>query len=106
MLLTRQARADERRALGRPALKLRPGHAERVEDHKMEAERFEIPESAASATHRALEGGRRVIAVGTTTVRALEHVAREKQGTVVSCRGETNLFILPGFEFQVTRALV
>ena len=83
-----------------------PVHVERVEDHKMEAERFEIPESAASAIHRALEGGRRVIVVGTTCVRALEHVALEKQGKVVSSRGETSLFILPGFKFLVTRALL
>ncbi len=83
-----------------------PLHAGRGEDHKMEAERFEIPESAASAINRALEGGRRVIVVGTTCVRALEHVALEKQGKVVSSRGETSLFILPGFKFLVTRALL
>ena len=79
---------------------------ERIEDHKMVAERFEITESAASAINRALEGGRRVIAVGTTSVRALEHVAGENDGRLVATRGETELFILPGFKLRVARALL
>ncbi len=83
-----------------------PVHTERVEDHKMEAEWFEISESAASAINLALNQGRRVVAVGTTSVRALEHVAAEHAGRIVPGRGETNLFILPSFQFQVTRALI
>ncbi len=83
-----------------------PVRAERVEDHKMESESFEISESAASAVNRALDEGRRVIAVGTTSVRTLEHVAREHGGRIVPGRGETRLFIYPGFEFKVTRALL
>ncbi len=83
-----------------------PVHAERVEDHKMESERFEVSESAAHAINRALDENRRVIAVGTTSLRALEHVAHEHTGRVVSGRGETSLFILPGFEFRVARALL
>ncbi len=77
-----------------------------VEDHKMGYERFEIPEAAADAVNRALAEGRRVIAVGTTTVRTLEHVAREQQGRIVPGSGETDLFIFPGFEFRVTKALL
>jgi S-adenosylmethionine:tRNA ribosyltransferase-isomerase len=83
-----------------------PVHTERVEDHKMESERFEILPSAASAVNRALDERRRVVAVGTTSVRALEHVARENAGRIVEGRGETSLFIYPGFKFQVTRALI
>ena len=83
-----------------------PVRAERVEDHKMESERFEISDLAASAVNRALDEGRRVIAVGTTSVRTLEHVAREHGGRIVPGRGETRLFIYPGFEFKVTRALL
>ncbi len=83
-----------------------PVHAQRVEDHKMESERFEISESAARAINRALDEGRRVIAVGSTSLRALEHVAREQGGRIVPGRGETSLFILPGFKFQVARALL
>ncbi len=84
----------------------RPVRTTTVEDHKMENERFEIRESAAEAINRALAEGRRVVAVGTTTVRTLEHVARHHQGRIVPGSGETDLFIFPGFEIQVTKALV
>ncbi len=77
-----------------------------VEEHKMGYERFEISEAAADAVNRALGEGRRVVAVGTTTVRTLEHVARHHQGRIAPSSGETDLFIFPGFEFQVTNALV
>jgi S-adenosylmethionine:tRNA ribosyltransferase-isomerase len=83
-----------------------PVRTERVEEHRMEAERFEIPESAAVAVNRALDEGRRVIAVGTTCVRTLEYVAREHAGRIVPGRGETNLFVFPGFPFQIVRALL
>jgi S-adenosylmethionine:tRNA ribosyltransferase-isomerase len=83
-----------------------PVRSPHVEDHKMEAEHFEISESAAQAVNRALEQGRRVIAVGTTCVRTLEHVARQHGGRLEPGSGETNLFILPGFEFRVVRGLL
>lgn len=83
-----------------------PVRASRVEEHKMESERFEISAQAASAVNRALDQARRVIAVGTTSVRTLEHVAREHDGRIVAGRGETNLFILPGFKFLVARGLI
>jgi S-adenosylmethionine:tRNA ribosyltransferase-isomerase len=79
---------------------------ERVEEHKMEAERYEISPSAAAAITRAGEEGRRVVAVGTTSVRTLECVAREHGGRIVAGRGEADLFIFPGFQFQVLRALL
>ena len=83
-----------------------PVHAERIENHQMEAERYEIPPSAAAAVNRALDDGRRVIAVGTTSVRTLEHTALVNAGRVAPGHGETSLFIYPGFNFQVTRALI
>ena len=83
-----------------------PVRTEHVEEHRMEAERFEISECAAATINRALEDGRRVIAVGTTSVRTLESVAREHKGRVVAGRGDTDLFIFPGFQFQVVRALL
>lgn len=83
-----------------------PVHAERIENHRMEPERFEIPASAAEAVNRALGDGRRVIAVGTTSVRTLEHVAAMHAGRVAPGRGETSLSIYPGFNFQVTRGLI
>jgi len=83
-----------------------PVHAERIENHQMEPERFEIPPSAAEAVNRALGDGRRVVTVGTTSVRTLEHVALLHGGRIEPGRGETSLFIYPGFNFQVTRALI
>jgi S-adenosylmethionine:tRNA ribosyltransferase-isomerase len=83
-----------------------PVRVECVEDHKMEAERFEISESAATAINQALDEGRRVIAVGTTSVRTLEHVAREHGGRMAPGGGTTSLFIVPGFEFRVVRGLL
>ncbi|TAM80061.1 MAG: tRNA preQ1(34) S-adenosylmethionine ribosyltransferase-isomerase QueA [Acidobacteria bacterium] len=84
----------------------RPVQTERVEDHKMEPEEFEISEAAAASINHALEDGRRVIAVGTTSVRTLESVALQNEGKVVPCRGETSLFIVPGFRFQAVRGLL
>ncbi len=83
-----------------------PVHAERVEDHKMDFEEFEISEAAAEAIRSARLERRRVVAVGTTTVRALEDAARERAGEIVPCRGRTDLFITPGFHFQVADALL
>jgi S-adenosylmethionine:tRNA ribosyltransferase-isomerase len=81
-----------------------PVRTERVEEHRMEAERYEISEPTAAAINRAREEGRRVVAVGTSSVRTLEHVACEHGGRIVAGRGEADLFIFPGFQFQVVRA--
>ena len=83
-----------------------PVRVERVEDHTMEAEHFEISEPAAAALNAALEQGRRIIAVGTTSLRTLEHVGREHGGRIEPGRGETNLFVYPGFDFRVIRGLL
>jgi S-adenosylmethionine:tRNA ribosyltransferase-isomerase len=83
-----------------------PVRVERVEDHKMEAERYEISEPAAAALNGALEQGRRIIAVGTTSLRTLEHVGRERSGRTKPGRGETSLFIYPGFTFRMVRGLL
>jgi S-adenosylmethionine:tRNA ribosyltransferase-isomerase len=94
----------------------RPVQAERVEDHRMEPETFEISEEAAERINRVLSDGRRVVAVGTTCVRTLEHAAQEfarRKGkeesgvpAVEAGSGETNLFIYPGLEFRVVGALL
>jgi S-adenosylmethionine:tRNA ribosyltransferase-isomerase len=83
-----------------------PVRVHRVEDHKMEAERFEISEAAAAALNCALEQGRRIIAVGTTSLRTLEHVGREAGGRLEPGKGETSLFVYPGFKFRVIRGLL
>jgi S-adenosylmethionine:tRNA ribosyltransferase-isomerase len=83
-----------------------PVRVERIEDHRLEPERFEIGESAANAINHALAEKRRIVAVGTTTTRALEAAALGRADGVAAGAGETDLFIRPGFRFRVTGALV
>ena len=82
-----------------------PVRSERVDDHVMHAEVFEIPEATADALRVARERGARIVAVGTTVVRALEHVAK-RDGEVHAARGACDLFIRPGFRFRVVDALL
>jgi S-adenosylmethionine:tRNA ribosyltransferase-isomerase len=83
-----------------------PVHAEKVEEHKMHREQYYIPETVTKQINGALVHGRRVIAVGTTTVRTLEYVARENGGRMTAGAGEADLFIYPGFEFRVLGGLL
>jgi S-adenosylmethionine:tRNA ribosyltransferase-isomerase len=83
-----------------------PVRTEQVEDHRLDPEHYEIDPSAAQMINAALDAGRRVIAVGTTTTRTLEAVARNEGGRVVAGSGDTDLFIFPGFEFRVARGLI
>ncbi|HRI16829.1 MAG TPA: tRNA preQ1(34) S-adenosylmethionine ribosyltransferase-isomerase QueA [Verrucomicrobiota bacterium] len=83
-----------------------PIKAERIEDHVMHEERFEVPEVTARAVSQAKADGRRVIAVGTTSVRVLESVARTHGGTLVAGRGRTNIFLYPPASFQVVDGLL
>jgi len=83
-----------------------PVRVDRVEDHRLEPERYEVGRAAASLIGNAMHEGRRVIAVGTTTTRTLEAVSRENGGEVVVSAGEADLFIYPGFQFQVVSGLV
>ena len=84
-----------------------PVHVERVEDHKMHGERYSISAPAAEQLNRARAAGRRVVAVGTTTVRALEHAALENpEGRIEPGSREADLFIYPGFAFRVVGALL
>jgi len=83
----------------------RPIQSARIEDHAMHAEYFSIPQGTAHAVMRAKEEGRRVVAAGTTVVRALEASACGG-GKVRPGPGETDLFIKPGFDFNVVDALL
>jgi len=83
-----------------------PVRATRVEDHTVHPESYDVPEKAAGIIDAAVREGRRVIAVGTTTTRTLEAVAREHGGHVVPATGRTDLFIYPGFEFRVISGLL
>ena len=84
----------------------KPVTAERVEEHRMDSERYEIGEEAAAAIRHARERGARMVAVGTTVVRTLESAALAGDGEVRAGRGATELFITPGFRFQVVDALL
>ena len=85
----------------------KPVRAERVEDHVVDAERYEISPDAARAINRALDEGRRIVAVGTTTTRALEDAARVSgAGRVRPGTSEATTFIHPGYPFQVIGGLV
>jgi S-adenosylmethionine:tRNA ribosyltransferase-isomerase len=83
----------------------RPVVADDPRDHVLHAEHVTVPEGAAAAIARAKAQGRRVVAVGTTVVRTLEHVARERGG-IVPYDGWTSLRILPGDDFRVVDALM
>jgi S-adenosylmethionine:tRNA ribosyltransferase-isomerase len=84
----------------------KPVGTETVEDHVVDPETYEISVEAASAINRARVEGRRVIAVGTTTTRALEDAALRNGGTVAAGRSAATAFIYPGFRFQVVQGLL
>jgi S-adenosylmethionine:tRNA ribosyltransferase-isomerase len=83
----------------------RPVTAERVEDHAVEPEPFVVPQETAEAVSAARARGGRVVAVGTTTVRVLETVARADR-EIEAREGEASLVIVPGFGFRAVDALV
>ena len=84
-----------------------PVHVDRVEDHKLHSEWYSISLETAARINQALDQKRRVIAVGTTTVRTLEFAARRSPaGTIAASTGEADLFIYPEFEFRVVSALL
>jgi S-adenosylmethionine:tRNA ribosyltransferase-isomerase len=83
-----------------------PIRSERVEDHKMHGEQYEISEETAEAVNRAKTEGRPVLAVGTTTVRTLEAAARVAGGRrVLPGSATTDLYIYPGFEFRIVDSM-
>jgi len=74
--------------------------------HRMHGERFAIPAATADAVMRAKAEGRRIVAAGTTVVRALEGAAAHDDGVVRAGARETHLFITPGFRFRIVDALL
>ena len=83
----------------------RPVNEEIITDHKMHSEYYEIGEEAAEIINKAKREGRRVIAVGTTSVRTLESVANEK-GEVRACSGNTEIFLYPPYKMKCVDALI
>jgi S-adenosylmethionine:tRNA ribosyltransferase-isomerase len=84
----------------------KPVTAELVHEHRMDREPYAVPEETAQALQAARARGGRVVAVGTTVVRTLEAAALAGGGTVAAGAGSTDLFIVPGFRFQVVDALL
>jgi S-adenosylmethionine:tRNA ribosyltransferase-isomerase len=83
----------------------RPIQAERIEDHRVDPEPVQVPAETAAAVARTRAAGSRVVAIGTTSARALE-AAVDAAGRVQACEGETALTILPGHAFRAVDALV
>jgi S-adenosylmethionine:tRNA ribosyltransferase-isomerase len=77
-----------------------------VEEHRVDAESYEVSAAAAATVNRGVEQGRRILAVGTTTTRTLESVAHAHNGRLAAGAGTTDLFIFPGFEFRIVRGLI
>ena len=81
-----------------------PVRTENIHDHQMHSERYTIPQATVDAIHEARMRGGRVIAVGTTSLRALESAT--VAGQIVAGSGETSIFITPGYSFKVVDALL
>jgi S-adenosylmethionine:tRNA ribosyltransferase-isomerase len=78
-----------------------PVKTEKIADHTMHFERYTVPEQTQALVKQAREQGRRIVAVGTTSVRALESWATTGQAS-----GDTNIFITPGYDFKLVNALI
>ena len=83
----------------------RPVKCENVLDHKMDSETFEIPKETADLINRAKAEGKKIVAVGTTTVRTLE-TAYKQFGEIKACKSASELFIYPPYEFKVIDKLI
>ena len=83
----------------------RPVQCENVEQHKMHSETFEISPKAAEQINKAKSEGKKIVAVGTTTVRTLE-TAFQKYGCIKACHDHSELFIYPPYEFKVIDNLI
>jgi S-adenosylmethionine:tRNA ribosyltransferase-isomerase len=81
-----------------------PVRADELKDHHMHSEWLEVSDDVVNAVHECRARGGRVVAVGTTSVRALEAAARE--GELAPYRGETDIFIYPGYRFKVVDAML
>ena len=83
----------------------RPVKEENIDDHIMHTESYTITDEVADKITKAKAEGRRIIAVGTTSVRVLESAATKK-GEIKGAHGDTNIFIYPGYEFKIVDALI
>ena len=82
----------------------RPVKADNIEEHEMHSEYFEVTQEAADKVNAAKERGSKVLAIGTTSVRTLESAA--ENGRLVAKKGNTSIFIYPGYQYQLVDELV
>ena len=84
-----------------------PVRAENVEDIRLHSEHYTLPPTTAKAINAALQAGNRIIAVGTTTTRTLEHCAQIAHGEPLAAHsGQTSIFLSPGHSFQIVSGLL
>lgn len=84
----------------------RPVSVENLEDHKMHSEYYRITQQTADIVNQTKAAGKRVIAVGTTSIRTLETVASANSGKLVATSGWTDIFISPGYQFSIVDAFI
>ncbi len=84
----------------------KPVKVDRIEEHRMDSERYEITADAAAKLNAALDAKRTIVAVGTTSVRTLESAVRRGHGRFEAGQAETSIFITPGFPFHVVDRLL
>ncbi|MBO4280213.1 MAG: S-adenosylmethionine:tRNA ribosyltransferase-isomerase, partial [Spirochaetales bacterium] len=78
-----------------------PVRTENLEDHVMHTESYHVSEEVAEKINRAKKEGRRIVAIGTTSVRTLESAVNRETGLLEAKSSATNLFITPGFQFRI-----
>jgi S-adenosylmethionine:tRNA ribosyltransferase-isomerase len=83
-----------------------PVRVDNVLEHKMHAEYIDVPDNTVAAIAACKARGGKVVAVGTTSVRSLESAAQQGKGELVAYKGDTQIFIYPGYEFKVVDALI
>lgn len=83
----------------------KPVTADNIEDHVMHSEYYIVNKEACEKINRAKDNNKRIIAVGTTSVRTLESVMT-KHGKIIPCSDSTNIFIYPGYEFKIVDAMI
>ncbi|NMD52305.1 tRNA preQ1(34) S-adenosylmethionine ribosyltransferase-isomerase QueA [Shewanella sp. DNRA4] len=83
-----------------------PVRVDNVLEHKMHSEWANVPQDVVDLIAQTKEAGKRVVAVGTTSVRSLESAARASEGELKAFSGDTDIFIYPGYQFQIVDAMI
>ena len=84
----------------------RPVSVDNIKDHEMHSEYYTMSKSVADKLNETKKNGKRIIAVGTTSTRTLETIAKNNNGKFIECSGWTKIFIYPGYEFKAINCLI